>query len=188
LSTCEPDIKEVIQVLKIMIRYCKQNKNEIKVLFDMLEIGIDGRVNQETSAAEAIAAQLNYRMEIDEYTAIGIGVANLGDRARNGWEDYYAVLTHDLDLLRLHAGGSLQRDNRGLFGGVDKTFSLWNRELVVRADVKQINDGHDVLSSIGFLYDVGNSLLLEVWGSHSDQPDLDDDDFLTIKLDYVIAF
>jgi len=34
----EPDIKEVIQVMKILIRYCKQNKSEISVLFEMLEI------------------------------------------------------------------------------------------------------------------------------------------------------
>ena len=34
----EMDIKEVIQVLKIMISYCKHNRDEIPALFKMLEI------------------------------------------------------------------------------------------------------------------------------------------------------
>ena len=114
------------------------------------------------------------------------GIANLGDRARLGWEDYYLALSHDFDIFRLHLGGTFQRDNEGGFAGADKTFQLWERNLTLRTDIVQTNERHDVTGSAGFIYDFGNNILLESWISFPSQSGKENT--ATVKLNYVISF
>lgn len=151
-----------------------------------LEVGLDGRLNPESAEEERAAGQLKYRLELREDTALAIGVANLGNRAWNGYEDYYAVLSHDLGFCRVHAGGTLQRDNEGLFAGIDKTVTVFGRDVTLRSDVRQVNERDDTLGSAGLVVDLGYNLLLETWGSFSS--DSDANDVLTVKFNYVISF
>lgn len=151
-----------------------------------LEIGFDGQINPEPASDGALVGQFKYRFQPLESTAVAAGVANLGDKSRSGEIDYYAVLSQDLKYLRAHLGATFQRDNEGVFGGLDSTFPLFGRDLTLRTDLRQINQRDDLLASAGFLYDLGWNFLLETWGSF---PTIDGaEDVLTLKLNYVIEF
>lgn len=151
-----------------------------------LEVGLDGRVFPEANEEEWVKGQIKYRFEYNDSTAVAVGVANLGDRATTGWEDYYAVLSHDLGFLRAHLGGTLQRDNEGGFAGLDKTVEFFERDLTLRTDIIQTNDSHDITNSVGFMYDLKNNFILESWISFPTQSGKED--VFTIKLNYVIPF
>ncbi len=58
------------------------------------------------------------------YCIIGLGVTNPGDRDKAGAEFPFAVLSQNLDFLRVHFGGTSQDDNEGFFGGLDKTIKF----------------------------------------------------------------
>lgn len=152
-----------------------------------LELGFDARVNPDDADAEAYALQANYRIDLHEKTALGLGVANLGDRAHNGYEDYYGVLTHDLEFARLHLGYSFQKNNETVFGGIDKTIPVFERGLTLRSDVRQVADRDDTMISAGLMYDLGNNFIVESWVSHL-LDDNDADEVYTVKLNYVIKF
>jgi hypothetical protein len=151
-----------------------------------LEVGFDGQINPESSSTGALVGQFKYRVELQENTSIAVGVANIGEKKRSGEIDYYAVLSQDIGSFRVHLGGTLQRDNEGAFGGLDSTLSLFERDLTLRADLRQINERDDLLASVGFLYDLGGNFLLETWGSFPSTSG--SEDILTLKLNYVIAF
>jgi len=155
--------------------------------FKNVEIGLDGRVfPTEDYREEFAAAQGKVRFELSEKLAVAGGIANLGDHDRAGREFPYAVLSYDLGLFRAHFGGTIQKDNEGFFGGIDKTVKLFERDFTLRSDLIQVNDGDDVIASIGFVCDLGHNLLLESWMSFpsaSEQADV-----LTMKLDFVIRF
>jgi len=155
--------------------------------FKNVEIGLDGRVfPTEDDRDEFAAAQGKVRFELSKNLAVAAGIANLGDHDRAGREFPYAVLSYDLGLFRAHFGGTVQKDNEGFFGGIDKTVKLFERDLTLRSDLIQVNDGDDTVASVGFIYDLGRDLLVESWVSFpsaSEQADV-----LTLKLDFVIRF
>ncbi len=155
-------------------------------LIKNLEVGLDGRIFPEPALEETLKGQVKYRIPFSDQTAMAIGVANLGDRARLGWEDYYLAVSHDFDLFRFHVGGTFQKDNEGGFAGLDKTFLLFERDFTLRTDIIQTNDGHDTANSAGFIYDLGHNVLLESWASFPTQSGKED--VITVKLDYVIKF
>ncbi len=155
-------------------------------LIENLEVGLDGRIFPESNLEETLKGQIKYRVPFNEKTAMAIGAANLGDRARLGWEDYYLAFSHDFEFFRFHIGGTLQRDNEGGFAGLDKAFSLWERDLTLRTDIIQTNDGHDITNSAGFIYDLGHNVLLESWLSFPTQSGKEN--VSTIKLNYVLEF
>ena len=151
-----------------------------------LEVGFDGQINPDPSSEGALVGQFKYRFQALESTALAAGVANLGEKSRSGEIDYYAVLSQDLKYLRAHLGATFQRDNEGVFGGLDSTFPLFERDLTLRTDLRQINQRDDLLASAGFLYDLGWNFLLETWGSFPTAGG--SENILTLKLNYVIAF
>jgi hypothetical protein len=151
-----------------------------------LEVGLDGRIFPEPGAEETLKAQAKYRFELQEDTTLSLGIANLGDRDRLGWEDYYMVLTHEFQFLRVHVGGTAQRDNEGAFAGIDKTVEFLEKDLTFRSDIIQTNDGHDVTVSAGFIYDLGHDFLVESWMSFPSQSGVED--VVTLKFNYVVKF
>jgi hypothetical protein len=151
-----------------------------------LEIGLDGRIFPESSSVESAVLQAKYRFELKKGSSLSVGITNLGDRARTGWENPYLVFSQDSNILRLHLGCSLQRDNEGVFFGLDKTVKFLQRGLTLRSDLIQTNDGHDITTSVGFIYDLGNNFFWESWLSFPTQSDKKS--VFTIKLDYVIKF
>ena len=155
-------------------------------LYKNLEVGFDAQINPEPSDDGALAAQVKYRINLWTDGALAIGAANVGDDDRNGEADYYAVLSHDFGAFRAHIGGTLQQDNEGGFAGLDKTVPLLERDFTFRSDIRQTNERDDLLTSVGFIYDLGAHVLLETWGSFPS--DGMAEDALTVKLNYVIVF
>ena len=155
-------------------------------LMKNVEVGLDGRIFPEKSKEENLVAQGKVRFEINSKLAMALGIANLGDRDKAGAEFPYAVLSHDLDFLRVHFGGTTQDDNKGFFGGLDKTFGFLGRDLTLRSDIIQVNDQNDIITSFGFIYDLGQNFLLESWMSLPSESGKED--VLTLKFNYVIEF
>ncbi len=155
-------------------------------LMKNVEIGLDGRIFPEKSKEENLVAQSKIRFELSEESAIAIGITNLGDRDKAGYEFPFAVLSHDIGPLRIHFGGTSQTNNEGFFGGLDKTIKFLDRDLMFRADIIQVNEQKDTVTSAGFIYDLGHNFLLESWMSFPSQSGRED--YVTIKINYVIRF
>ncbi len=155
-------------------------------LMKNVEIGLDGQIFPERAKNETLVMQGKIRFDLDDKLAMAFGIADLGDRARAGKEFPYGVLSYDLGFMRTHFGGTTKDDNEGFFGGVDTTFKFLDRDFMFRADVLQVNNQNDTLSSVGFIYDLGSNFLIESWVSFPSETGKQD--FVTIKLNYVIKF
>jgi hypothetical protein len=155
-------------------------------LMKNVEIGLDGWVFPEKAAEDNLVAQGKIRFEFSPSLAIAGGITNLGDRAKAGRESPFGVLSKDFGLFRAHFGGTVQRNNEGIFAGLDKTFKFLNRDLTLRGDLIQTNDRDDITTSAGFIYDIGHNFLLESWVSFPTESDKEE--VATIKLNYVFTF
>ncbi len=151
-----------------------------------VEIGLDGRVFPDKAAEENLVAQGKIALQLCPSLAIAVGVTNLGDRAKAGYEAPFGVLSKDFGFFRAHFGGTVQRNNEGIFAGLDKTFKFLNRDLTLRGDLIQTNDRDDITTSAGFLYDIGHNFLLESWVSFPTESGKEE--VATIKLNYVFTF
>ncbi len=80
----------------------------------------------------------------------------------------------------------MQRNNEGIFAGLDKTFKFLNRDFTLRGDLIQTNDRDDITTSAGFIYDLGRNFLLESWVSFPTESGKEE--VATIKLNYVFTF
>ena len=151
-----------------------------------IEIGLDGNIFPQKGKTETLVAQGKLRFELSDSLAIAGGIINLGDRARAGREFPFGVLSQDFGFLRVHFGGTTQKDNEGFFGGIDKTFTFLDRDFTLRSDIIQTNDQHDTTASVGFIYDLCKNFLVESWMSFPSASGKED--VLTVKLNYVIKF
>ena len=102
-----------------------------------------------------------------------------------GWGDF-AHGASPVYLARLSLGYSFQENDQAFFAGLDKTLELQSRDLILRADVRQVDDGDEWLASAGFLHVLPLNLVLESWVSIPSARDAEE--ALTVKLNYVIAF
>ena len=153
-----------------------------------IEIGLDSRVDSDDGGP--LTGQAKWRIPLpgaDAPYAALIGVANISDdRDDAGEADPYVVTGFDLDLARLSLGYSFQEDNYSFFAGLDETFTVQSRDLVPRADVRQIQDGDEWLLSAGLLHVLPLNLVFEGWVS---VPTADGaEEVYTAKLNYVIEF
>lgn len=157
-------------------------------LLNGLEVGIDQAISSGDTGP--LTLQAKYQLpSFGEKVVVQplLGIANVSDdRDEAGEADPYAVFTFDAQAFRFHAGYSFQDDNDALFAGLDKTFKVMERDLMLRADIKQVKDGDETKSSLGLLYVLPYDLVFEGWGSF---PSADGaEESLTLKLNYVIAF
>lgn len=151
-----------------------------------IEVGLDGRGASDTDADEFLVAQAKLRFDLSDSLAMAAGIANLGDRATAGREYPYAVFSNDFGFVRAHLGTTAQKDNEGIFVGLDRTFKLFERDLILRSDLIETNKRDDTIISTGFLYDLGQNWLLESWVSWPSESR--SDEVYTIKLNYVVRF
>jgi hypothetical protein len=147
-----------------------------------LEVGLDDVIAGPGSAGGP-TFQAKYRFALAERTALAVGVANIGDRARHGDAFPYAVVTANLGPVRGHLGYSWQSDNEAWFLGADGPV---NPNLTLRADWIQVHDGDESVSSLGFIGRISPTWLVEGWASFPTAEDTDTS--YTVKLDYVIPF
>ena len=155
-------------------------------IIDKLEIGLDSKVG--SGDAGPIALQGKFKIiEFDfRFAALaGIEGITLDEDIGENIVPYVAI-SQDLKFFRLHGGYNFQKDNFGLFFGIDKKFDIFEQELIVRSDLKQVNDGNNVLASGGILLTLPFNLALETWISVPS--DDDDEESFTVKLNYIFKF
>ena len=136
-----------------------------------VEIGADQLVGADDVGPTLLQAKIQVPMPQENPPVVPLlGIANVSDDSDEaGDADPYALLTADLGFARAHVGYSFQDDNDGVFAGIDKALSISDRDLVLRADIRQVDDGDEILSSAGFLHVLPWNLALESWVSfHSD--------------------
>ena len=130
----------------------------------------------------------------EDWPTLGLGAANIAtnseDRHQVGGEFKFAVLSHefksqDSKWFRLHAGYGVQPHNNAMFFGVDKTFKMFNRDLMLRSDAIEIEDRSQWLTSFGGIYFLHKNVALESWVS---QPTDHGGPSVTIKLSLIFKF
>jgi hypothetical protein len=150
-------------------------------VLENLEAGIDGRLDGPGANTDP-ALQVKYRFPLDPQTALAAGIANItGDTDKNGNTFPYLVLSHDFTGVRGHLGYSFENDNQALFVGLDKAV---NTKLTLRADWIQVADGHESLSSLGFISPLNKDWLVEGWATFPSQNGAQTG--YVLKLDYVL--
>jgi hypothetical protein len=123
-------------------------------LFRDIEIGVDWKANDQPHGHAMFQAKYGFDIEPDLLRAV-VGFANLSDnREHNGEWFPYTATSLDLKSFRLHFGYAAQPHNERFFGGIDKTVSFLDRNLMLRFDGIHINDKEDMLFSAGFLYEL----------------------------------
>jgi hypothetical protein len=172
-----------------------------------VEIGVDWKANDIAHGHAMLQAKYAFDMGASDIWRGVIGFADLSDnREHNG--DFFPFLATSLDLkaFRLHFGYAPQPHNEAFFGGIDKTFTFLDRDLMLRFDGIHINDKEDMKFSAGFLYNLapktktneaqstglaeflGNitkNMLIESWVT---MPSTGNQEVYTVKLNYVIKF
>ena len=152
----------------------------------------EGGFDSHLAPAESGPVVFQFKYAVQPWTnlpAIGLGAANLAltseDRNRAGQPFSFAVLSHDLHWFRAHAGYALQQDNNTALLGLDKTVKLFERDLMLRGDFRQIDDEDQWLGSAGFLYHFHKNIALESWVS---QPTDHGPTSFTVKLNFIFNF
>ncbi len=172
-----------------------------------LEFGIDYKAYGGEHGHATLQTKYSYEI-MKDWLTVAAGIANVSTNRHHQGEVFpYAVATTDLKIFRLHFGFAPQPHNEAFFAGVDRTFTLFDRNLQLKADAIHINDKEDVLLSVGFLYELGRkdadnkppltgmarvlddlakNFILEGWVSMPTNNS--DPNSFTLKLNYVIQF
>ena len=148
-----------------------------------VELGMDYRLGSGDSGPLSFQGKYRFLANQSGLSAT-LGLANINlDREQGGDIFPYVVLSQDLDGLRGHLGYEWQDDNKGLFVGVDRPAG---KDLTLRADWTQTDDGDESMSSIGFIYTAHDPVLVEGWASFPTAPGAETS--WTLKFDYVVRF
>ncbi len=153
---------------------------------DIVEVGLDSKIGSDDEGPVALQGKFRF-FESDAGFSALVGVEGItfeGDID----EDLvpYGVVTQDLKFLRIHAGYNFQKDNFAVFGGVDRAFSVFGQALTFRGDVKQVNDGEDLLASGGFIVTLPFNFALESWLSIPTEDNAEES--VVVKLNYIMKF
>ena len=153
------------------------------------ELGLDGYVAPRDAGPPVLQVKYSTQPR-PKLPALSFGVANLAsgsqNRDRGGQPFCYAVLTHDFRVFRFHGGYGLQAHNNNTpLLGVDRSFKLFQRDLMVRADAIQIEHRQNWLASFGGLYSFSRHFVLESWWN---QRVHGGPGSITIKFNVVIPF
>ncbi|MFQ5951780.1 MAG: hypothetical protein ACE5JK_00010 [Candidatus Omnitrophota bacterium] len=157
-----------------------------------MELGIDSKVGSGKSGPVALQAKLKVFGSDFGFSALAgtEGITFDGDISENIVPYVVASqdlkISEDVQLFRLHAGYGFQKHNFSVFGGVDRSFKIWGQEFIPRSDIKQVNDGRDLLISAGFLLTLPFNLALETWLNIPTEDGAEES--MTIKLDYIMKF
>lgn len=144
-----------------------------------LEMGADFEVLPDQGPA---TFQAKYRIGLGSGLALALGAADVsGEEEIAGKWMPYAVASKDLGAFRLHLGYSGQSDNKGVFVGADAPVG---GGVTLRSDWLENNGGDGSLASLGSMWELTPTWVIEGWGSFPSAAGHDDSYLL--KLDYVV--
>jgi hypothetical protein len=152
------------------------------------EWGLDGHLAPDDAGPALFQVKYAYQPG-EKWPTLALGAANIAvtseDRDDAGQAFKYGVLTHDFRWLRAHAGFGFQQKNNAAFFGLDKTVKLFERDLMLRTDVIQIDDQDQWQGSVGLIYFAHKMLAVESWVS---QPFDNGKPSFTLKFNCIIKF
>ena len=161
-------------------------------ILDRMEIGSDSRLGAGDAGPVALQGKLKvFDFDFGFSGLVGVEGITFEGEIDDDIVPYFAVsqeigLNEDLQLFRLHGGYSFQDDNFGIFTGVDRAFEVYDEEIILRGDAKQVNDSDDLLISGGILLTLPFNLALESWLSIPTESGAEES--VTIKLNYIMKF
>lgn len=160
-------------------------------ILDRVEVGLDSKVGSGDGGPIAFQTKLKaFSSDFGFSSLIGIeGMTTWGDFGDNIVP--YGVLSQDikikdLELFRVNTGYGFQKDNFSVFGGVDRTLKVFEQDLVLRSDIKQVNDMDDLLISTGFLLTLPFNFAVESWLSIPTASGAEES--VVVKFNYIINF
>lgn len=89
--------------------------------------------------------------------AYATGVTGVGAGSKMS---FFLVASRQFEGFRGHLGFKAQQDNEGLFVGFDRWLS---EKFRIQGDLVQVNDGDDLLSSVGFLHLGDGKSIVQGW-------------------------
>ena len=129
------------------------------------EVGADGHLAPNDPGP--LVLQGKYAVQPwEKWPTFCLGVANIAvtDRDKAGDPFSYAVASCDVNRwFRLHGGYGFQTDNSTPLLGIDSTFRVFNRNLMVCVDAIQIQNQRQWMPSFGFKYFFHRNWALETW-------------------------
>jgi len=157
-----------------------------------LEFGADSSVIPSGGGQGGpVLLQFKYAHDLWQGATLAFGVANIAldsqDRDRAGDAFYYPVLTQKVgdDWFRVHVGYGWQHHGDSPILGLDKTFKVWDRDLMLCTDYIQIQNQAQWEGSWGIKYTLCKYVVFETWMS---QPFRTGNPIFTAKLDFVFTF
>jgi hypothetical protein len=153
---------------------------------DIAEIGgcwvVDGGHMLESPVFDA---KVRISLDDETGTAFALGFENASsDEDKNGSYVPYAVYTYDFGSLRGHAGYAFERDNEGIFFGIDGDVD----ETCLGVDWRQMDEGSEWESTINIyapLEFIDESCALFAYYTFSS--DSEESDTLTVEISYTIG-
>lgn len=121
-----------------------------------------------------------------EHGKVVAGVASVAmtDGERAGDAFGYFVLSQEVGGVRGHLGYGLQDHGNTVLLGMDRTVTLWERDLNLNADLVQIRDGEGWMPAVGLKYGLAPHLVWEAWAN---LPDEGAASFM-LKLNYIFDY
>lgn len=149
-----------------------------------LEWGMDSPIGTDQSGP--LFFQTKARFEPWEGGMFVLGVANvaLTDTGRASDPFTYAMLSHDFELFRFHAGYGLQTNGNSFLFGIDRNFKVFERNLNLNADLVQTRDGRGTITALGAKYDLSKHIVLESWLNIPDREEVS----AIAKINFVFTF
>lgn len=149
-----------------------------------LEWGLDSVLGTGYSGPLLFQTKARIQPWQDGMFALGIAGVALTDTKRAGDPFSYAMLYHDVHVVRLHAGYGLQTNGNSYLFGVDRTWKLFDRNLNLNADIVQSRNQHGHIAAMGAKYFLSKHIVLESWMNF---PDRDRTSWIA-KINYVFTF
>lgn len=149
-----------------------------------VEWGLDSALGTGCSGPLVFQTKARIQPWEDGMFALGVAGVALTDTRRAGDPFTYAMLWHDFDLLRVHAGYGGQTHGDSCLFGVDRTWKVFERNLNLNTDVVQSRNQHGVIAAVGAKYDLSRHIVLETWANFPDQDRVS----VIAKINFVFSF
>lgn len=128
-----------------------------------LEWGLDSPVITGPSGPLFFQTKANFSPWEDGLFALGVAGIAMTDTDRAGDPFTYGILSQDLGLLRAHAGYGVQTGGNSWLLGVDRTWSVFERDFNLNLDLVQAADESMWLPAAGLKYHLTEHLVFEWW-------------------------
>lgn len=128
-----------------------------------LEFGMDSPLWVERSGPLLFQTKAGFEPWKNGKVTLGVAGVALSDFERSGDPFTYTVLSQDFGYLRGHVGYGIQTRGNTALIGIDRTWTVFDRNLNLNVDLVQANDQSYWLPAVGWKYELTKNLVFEWW-------------------------